>query len=96
MSSNYNLTIIFFLDDYKTAHRKCKTALDRDNLSSLSESVEYGKRFRVPKRKRKYSDIDTDTKSECSEENSLPINFLIYKADKIVFSSNSAHKYTVN
>lgn len=95
MSSNYNLTIIFFLDDYKTAQRKCKTALDRDNLSSLSESVEYGKGFRVPKRKRKYSDIDTDTESECNEEE-LAINFRTYKADKTMFSPNSAHKGTVN
>jgi len=95
LSNNYNLTIIFFLDDYKTAHRKCKTALDRDNLSSLSESVEYGKGFRVPKRKRKYSDINTDTESECSEEE-LSINFPTYKADKTVFLSNLAHKGTIN
>lgn len=69
--------------------------MDRDNLSSLSESAEYGKELRVPKRKRKYSDIDTDTESECNEEE-LSINFPRYKADKTVFSLNLTHKDSAN
>lgn len=70
--------------------------MDKDNLSSLSECAEYGKGFRVPKRKIPYDNKDTDTESdECSEEE-LSIDFPTYKADKTVISSNSAHKSTVN
>ncbi|XP_026829426.1 uncharacterized protein LOC113562898 [Ooceraea biroi] len=68
-------------DDYKTAQRKCKRALDRDNLSSLSECTEHGKGLRVPKRKRKNSDTGTDTESKSSKEELSSINFPTYRAD---------------
>jgi len=72
--------------------------LDKENLSSLSESAEppeYGNGCRVPKRKQN-SDVDTDTKSDKSSEEDVSINFPTYKADKTVISSNSAYKGTVN
>ncbi|XP_029158553.1 uncharacterized protein LOC114930866 isoform X1 [Nylanderia fulva] len=86
-----NIKILGRNNDYKIAQRKCKTALDRDNLSSLSESAEYGKGCRVPKRKRQYSDTYTDTDTESDEcgEKDLSINFPTYKADKTGISSNS-------
>ncbi|XP_025270798.1 MATH and LRR domain-containing protein PFE0570w-like [Camponotus floridanus] len=86
-------------DDYKTAQRKCKTALDRDNLSSLSEAAEYGKGLRGQKRKKIYSDTentDTDTENECNDEEELSINFPTYNADKSIVSSKSAHKDSTN
>ncbi|XP_012217147.1 uncharacterized protein [Linepithema humile] len=82
-------------DNYEIAQTIYKTTFHRDNLSSLSESVEYGKGLRVPKSEKKYSDRDTDTENKCSEEE-LSINFPIYKADKTIFSPNSAHKNSAN
>ncbi|XP_025270309.1 uncharacterized protein LOC112639684 [Camponotus floridanus] len=84
-------------DNYKTAQRKCKTALDRDNLSSLSEAAEYGKGLRGQKRKKIYSDTEnTDTENECNDEEELSINFPTYNADKSIVSSKSAHKDSTN
>ncbi|XP_029158555.1 uncharacterized protein LOC114930866 isoform X2 [Nylanderia fulva] len=94
-----NIKILGRNNDYKIAQRKCKTALDRDNLSSLSESAEYGKGCRVPKRKRQYSDTYTDTDTESDEcgEKDLSINFPTYKADKTEFQRQVLrHLHSIN
>lgn len=77
------LRILGRYDDYKTAQKKCKTAIDKDNLSSLSEAAEY--RRRIHKNRKRDSDTDEE-----SEEESF-INFPKYNSDNTVSSPNLAH-----